>query len=150
MIRTRDDYAVPRVSPKANGVPRSSTIVGYAPFRGPRVCVSLAGRIRGAHAIVGDTCAFCEYPAAPKDRPSDDALPDGGPQVTAPARDRQHDAAPEGHGLIPPQDPSDRQPGQPLLPSAARRTDALAEVRKRRGRELIFSRRCRSEQRTRP
>lgn len=150
--REAEGYMSERPSARPNGIPRSGEVVGFAPFRGPRVCVSAAGRIRGAHVLDRDglSCIFCEFPRPPHAETEDDALPDGGPQVTAPARNRQHAIVPQGPGLILPTAPTPGQAQDSRLPSAARLPGALAEVRRRRGKELIFSRRCRSEQRTRP
>jgi len=139
---------IERPTARPNGVPRSDEIVGWAPFRGPMVCIDRQERPRGAHILDEDqNCIFCSFPAhnfpAPQAEPDEDAQPIGGRNhVTLPA-DGQH-VQPQGPGLIPPQGPADRKPGQPSLPSAARGSLGLAGVRRYgRGKAFQFGQRAR-------
>ena len=43
------------------GIPRNAEVVGFAPAKGPHVCLSRAGRWRAAHVRDRDgTCILCD------------------------------------------------------------------------------------------
>lgn len=41
------------------GIAREDTGGEWAPFIGPHVCLDDAGRWRGRHEVVGESCVFC-------------------------------------------------------------------------------------------
>lgn len=47
-------------STESRGIPRNGELVGFAPAKGPHVCLSRAGRWRAAHVRDRDgVCIFC-------------------------------------------------------------------------------------------